>query len=247
VIVVLASARDGMARALHERWAGIGARLMTPADLSVPGWQQCPGRSVRSRIVISNEPIPASEIAGVVTRLVAVDEHELQHIATEDRAYVAAEMNAFLLAWLSELPCRVVNPPTATCLGGPGWRRAQWAHLASRLGLRVVPLRTRTALTADATRAVRLSTSESIRNLTTITIAGERNVGDPGILVTQTRRLAAASGTDFLSATFTSPGPDAAFVGATPWPNLGSPGVEDALLALLRAPPNRSKAREGAA
>lgn len=247
MIVVLASARDGMARALHQRWAGIGARLMTPADLSVPGWRQGPGRSMRSRIVISNESLPASEIAGVVTRLVAVDEHELQHIATEDRGYVAAEMNAFLLAWLSELPCRVVNPPTATCLGGPGWRRAQWTHLASRVGLRVVPLRTRTAPTGDATRASRLSTSESTRNLTTITIAGERNVGDPGILVTHTRRLAAASGTDFLSASFTSSGPDAAFVGATPWPNLASPGVADALLALLRAPRNRSRAREGVA
>jgi hypothetical protein len=61
---------------------------------------------------------------------------ELQRIDPADRAYVAAETNAFLVAWLSALSCRVVNRPTTTSLCGPAWGPWHWQAAAARSGIR---------------------------------------------------------------------------------------------------------------
>ena len=92
--------------------AGSNVRLMTPADLSQPGWRFRLGDAAGSTAVLGGEPVPASAIAGVLTRLPSVTDHDLTHIAPSDRAYVAAEMTAFLLAWLTALKCPLVNRPT---------------------------------------------------------------------------------------------------------------------------------------
>ena len=52
-----------------------------------------------------------------------------------DRAYVAAETNAFLVAWLSALPSIVVNRPTTTSLCGPAWDKLHWQCAAARIGV----------------------------------------------------------------------------------------------------------------
>jgi hypothetical protein len=57
---------------------------------------------------------------------------ELVWIASADRAYVAAEANAFLVAWLDALPCRVVNRPSPLSLCGPVWGARHWGAAAAR-------------------------------------------------------------------------------------------------------------------
>ena len=92
--LVVAGRHDGQARDLVERWSGAG--LLTCEDLSVAGWRYTLGEPESSTLVIGGRRIAANEIAGVLTRLSHVPEHELFRIAREDRRYVAAEMTAFL-------------------------------------------------------------------------------------------------------------------------------------------------------
>ena len=130
--VVIASRTDAAA-AHFAAGAGSLVRMMTPADLSQRGWSlHLPGTGP-STAVIAGEPVASRTIAGVLTRLPAVTEHDLPHIIAADRAYVAVEMTAFLLAWLTSLSCPLVNRPSAQCLSGPYWREAQWIRAANRL------------------------------------------------------------------------------------------------------------------
>ena len=70
-------------------------------------------------------------LQAVLTCRPAVLAEELGRIAADDRSYVAAELNAFLVAWLSALPSRVVNRPTPRSLCGPAWNRVQWQAAAA--------------------------------------------------------------------------------------------------------------------
>ena len=70
----------------------------------------------------------------------AVGEAELAHVHEDDRSYAAAEMQAFLLAWLSSLECPVLNRPSPSNLGGPWWSLAQWVQRARRLGVAARPV-----------------------------------------------------------------------------------------------------------
>jgi hypothetical protein len=144
MFVVLAYAHDAGARALVQRWCADGddAALLTCADLSRPGWRYTGGMA-HGQAVIDGQLIATREIRAVVTRIPAVGEAELGHVHEDDRRYAAAEMQAFLLAWLMSLECPVLNRPTPSNLGGPLWSTAQWVRLARRLGLAAQPVRQR--------------------------------------------------------------------------------------------------------
>ena len=110
-------------------------RLLTPDDLSVAGWKfrsSCPEEGVT---VAAGECIPTKEITGVYTKLPCVMPHELLQIAPNERDYVAAEMHAFLVAWLSTLRCPVVNRPTPGYLAGPAWGPERWMWEGARHGI----------------------------------------------------------------------------------------------------------------
>jgi hypothetical protein len=130
-ILILAGATDDLARALAQRWAASGARLLLPRDLLHAGWQYRLGRANDSVTVVDGERFRARELAGVLTRLTTIFPQELVEVVPEDRSYIAAEINAFLVAWLSALPIPVLNRATPTCLSGPNWRHEQWVHVAS--------------------------------------------------------------------------------------------------------------------
>src|SRR6266545_2541670 len=117
-IVVLASAADQVAFTLHDRLSRSDVAVLTPRDLSRPGWFYRPGTR-GSALVADGEEFGSEEIAALVTRLPWVSEFELPQIVEGDRAYVASEMGAFLIAWLSELACPVANRPSPSCLCGP--------------------------------------------------------------------------------------------------------------------------------
>jgi hypothetical protein len=52
--------------------------------------------------------------------------------------FMAAEMTAFLLAWLEALECPVIPRPSPGCLCGRNWGWPHWAHLAHSLGIPVI-------------------------------------------------------------------------------------------------------------
>src|SRR6185312_5009593 len=136
MLLAVASGYDRSAAAWAARH---GAALLTPADLSVAGWRYHAGISGPNTAVVGGEVITVDALDGVLTRLPYVSPVELGHIVETDQEYVAAEMTAFLLAWLSRLPCPVINRPTSSWLCGPAWPPERWVWTAARLGLHVRP------------------------------------------------------------------------------------------------------------
>lgn len=237
MLLVLASFYDRAAEALIARWREHGARLLTCRDLSRAGWRFDPEDPGAARVSVGGEVFAAGEIRGVLTRLPSVTPDELPHIVAEDREYVAAEMTAFLTAWLSSAAFPVVNCPTPVCLMGPNWRPEQWADAALRAGMRV----RRTTFTLRAPRLPpRAELSEAgaddARRASdahvTVTVAGGRCFGaaDP-TQASSVLRLASAAGVELLDVEFDGEGREAAFNGACLAPDVSRPEVADALLA----------------
>ena len=135
MIAVLGSEFDGSARELVDAWAGEGGVLVSARDLCTRGWVHFANSPGSESFVAAGVTRSASGLRGVVVRRPAVAAEELPWIASDDRAYVAAEINAFLVAWLSALPCPVLNRPTATSLCGAGWSQIQWRLEAARAGV----------------------------------------------------------------------------------------------------------------
>jgi hypothetical protein len=135
VLAVLGSSLDRSATALVEAWSTTGAKLLSAEDLSRAGWAFRVAAPGRGAAVVDGERVPVSQIRAVVTRRPAVLAEELAAIEPADRAYLAAEMNAFLVAWLSALPCPVLNRPTPRSLSGPAWTALHWAAAAAEVGV----------------------------------------------------------------------------------------------------------------
>lgn len=142
MFLVLCSPMDTAAHVFVNRFAGRGVRSLTSASVSQEGWKiavrgGAGAAEVELTAAVDGRRVRQEEIQGVITRLSYVSEDELGHIVPEDRSYVAAEMHAFLFAFLEALPRRVVNPPSPGCLYGPNIRAVQWRRLARQLGIPV--------------------------------------------------------------------------------------------------------------
>ena len=131
----MASAFDPAASALATAWSAEGAALLSADDLCRPGWSFRVSDPDGGRAVVAGSMIDVGDIRAVVTRRPAVISDELVTIDEADRGYLATEINAFLVAWLSTLTCPVVNRPTTTCLCGPPWSDVHWQLAASRAGI----------------------------------------------------------------------------------------------------------------
>lgn len=224
MILVLAHADDCAARSLVGRWSDHDARLLTCRDLSNAGWRYYPGEPESSRAVVDDRIVPFEEIDGVVTRLPSVNEDDLPHIVAADRGYVAAEMTAFLVAWLSEAAIPVVNRPTPTCLTGPNWRREQWLHAAALAGMRTRA--TRRLITPSRDERPEADDAPGVA----ATIVGDCCVGPiADVLAAQARRLAELAGVELLTVEFDGPERDAAFVRAYPGADVSQAEIADAL------------------
>ena len=114
--------------------------MLGPADLSRRGWRFGVGGD-GGTAVIAGRVVETSALRGVIVRLVAVTAAELPAIHPEDRAYAAAEMHAFLLAWLDALPCPVLNRPLPVNLSGVPSGTEAWNVRARRLGIAARALR----------------------------------------------------------------------------------------------------------
>lgn len=235
MLVVVASRYDETAQSLVDRWTKQEARLLTCEDLSVVGWRHSlrgvGGDSpplLDSTAVVDGQVVGVEEISGVLTRLPYIFEQELLQIVPDDRSYVAAEMNAFLISWLSGLKCPVLNRPTPTYLLGPNWRPQQWLYAAAQLGIPVHPMRRYIALSGD------VCPKPPEMPPVTVTVVGDRIFGSVDqALATQARRLADAAKVDLLAIHFSGSESGADFLGADLWPDISSPDVADAILEYL--------------
>jgi hypothetical protein len=229
MLVIVASRWDKAARTFASRRSSEKIGILTPRDLSVAGWRQRPDSPAGSSVVVEGRVVDQSEITGVLTLLPCVSERELTHIAPGDRRFVASEMTAFLLFWLSILKCPVLNRPTPACLSGPSWRWEYWVHTAAQAGIPVRPLR---RISFPATPG-----SEKERDVTPtiVTVVGTHTFGEAAPeLHRHARCLAGATGVEFLSVQFSGPADDAELIGADLFGNLTDDSLAEAVMEYLR-------------
>jgi hypothetical protein len=163
--------------------------------------------------VVGGNIVRPDQISGILTLRSRIFAPELRSIHPDDREYVAAELNSFLLEWLMAQSCPVLNRPSLGCLAGPNWRPDQWIHAASRCG---IPVRTQPGQPND----------EPADEVVSV---GERCFGGTHPrLHSWNRLLAKAAGTDLLCTRFSAD--DGALLSAHPWPRLTDP----VMLAAIR-------------
>lgn len=229
MIVVIASRHDETARALVAHWKAHDAHLLTCEDLSVAGWCYYPGTARSSIAVVGGQTVAAEEIKGILIRMPGIPEQELLWIVPADRPYVALEMTSFLISWLSEVKCPVLNRPTPLNLSGPSWRPEQWTYAAARVGIPVHPVCRRISLS----QTVPLEAAQE--NPVTVTIVGDRGFGQVDAAVTaQARLLACAANVGLLSVQFSGPEIGSFFLGANIWPDVLAQDVADAVIAYFQ-------------
>ncbi|HXZ43069.1 MAG TPA: hypothetical protein VEG68_20190 [Terriglobales bacterium] len=229
MIVVVANRWDQVAQAFVSRWAAHNIRVLTSQDLSAVGWHQRLSSADQATAVVGKEVVPQKEIEAVVTRIPCVVAEELFDIVPGDRPYVATEMTAFLLFWLSSLKCLVVNRPTPTCLSGPYWRQENWARAAAAAGIPVEPVCRRSMFPSPGPQHV---TSQTLTN---VTVIGPRVFGDTDpVLHDQARRLADVAGVELLVVRFSNPERGARFVSADVYPDLSNDAIASAMLDCLQ-------------
>jgi hypothetical protein len=183
-LLILARRGDPAVRTLRQQAA---RRLMhaSVADLSRVGWKFVVGHPDRASACVAGRGVPVAGIAAVLCRIHSVLPGDLQHLHEDDRAYAAAEMTAFLRAWLGHFPGTRFNEPTWTSLAGPAWHPLQWTWIAARLGVPVS------------------GGSQPEHDVTTVIVVGEEAVGfsDP-TLVDYALRIARAARSRLLSLQF---------------------------------------------
>jgi len=214
MLLVLGSALDSEPSRLTRCWrrAGRQVAIVTPADLSRPGWRLRCGRPAESTAALAEGVLAGPDIDGIVSALAVVWPYDLPHIAEIDRAYVAQEMSAFLLAWLSELACPVIDRPTAVSLAGCGRSAFEWAAIADQQGLRAEPL----------------WSGETVG----VTVVGGRAADGScdGTLAAAAATIAAAAGRSLVTLRFASGAASPTLVGADARPEVGHEAAADALL-----------------
>jgi hypothetical protein len=233
MLLVLAGEHDLHARRLVAAWQEHGARLLTARDLSRPGWRlhvEDPGEDVA---IVGAEPVPASALRGVITRLPSIWHADLLHVLEGDREYVAAEMTAFLSAFLTRLACPVVNRPSTVSLMGPSWTPERWIAAAARAGMKP-PWMTRHYPPAPPAEPPTFLLPPGAVELV---VLGDRCLGVAAPeLKAQACRLATSAGAKLLAVNFSGPGPDAHFISAHLYPDVSQPEIAGALLDFFRRP-----------
>jgi hypothetical protein len=219
MIVVIASAYDVRAKNIVARWQTQGATMLSAEDMCAHGWRMTvPYEERQAMAVIAGKTVPASAIRGIVTLRPCIFPEELQNVQADQRKYVAAECNAFLLAWLTAQTCPVLNRPTPGCLSGPNWPHEKWVALAAGLG---IPARTRRSIPTQPHE------TPGDRIIEVIAVGDQCFGTDDATLARWTMQLARIAQMELLSVRFSAD--DGRFVAASIWPPLTDPAVLEAV------------------
>jgi hypothetical protein len=213
-IVIVSSHSDASKEVFVSHDSECNIRIFTPLDLSTTGWHYRNSDMTEGVCVIGSEAMSYGEIDGVIVRLPAVSHSDLPHIIEVDRTYLAAEMTAFLLAWLSSLKCPMLNRPTSSCLSGPYLRQEQLTYFVAQLGVPVVSCRKVVGYGLKRRQ-------EEIKERSTVIIVGKRHVGNVHpILVHYAQRIAKALNVEFFAVSFSRPDKEGRFIGIDLWPDI---------------------------
>lgn len=228
MLIVLASGYDEAARFWVKsctNCTNLEVALLTPENFSKIGWRHYLGNRKNSTAVINERVISVKEITGVLTRLPCVFEQELCQIVETDRAYVAAEMTAFLSSWLTDLPCPILNQPTPISLMGNNWRSPQWIYAASQVGISVETQHQSIRLEAE------LDSKKQPAQSIPVTVIGNRYIGEvEPKLGEQALKLARFAGVESLVVHYDCPEAEAKFLRADLWLDLKSSEISTAIL-----------------
>jgi hypothetical protein len=145
-------------------------------------------------------------VSGLINRVRYVPTQHFTNAAPADREYATAELHAFLLAWLTSIAGRVLNPARPLALGGGNTDLTAVRHYAATAGLPTRPWR-------DSTRDADISSTEAwpdpfARSRAPIThvvsVLDGRVIGPilPAAVQAGCRRLAAYLGTPLLQVAF---------------------------------------------
>lgn len=202
MIIIVANCRDQVAKKLVKRWSAHSACLLTPLDLSKSGWSYRVGNIDSSTAVAGGIKISVRDIKGVIVRLPWILEDYLDYIIPQDRAYIATEMSAFLMSWLTALKCPVLNRPTPSSLLGPDWCNEKWVYTASQLGIPVYSSRKLADFTAVDPARENLQ-SENKSDDIVVTLIGKRCFGAMNrTMAEDALALANAAGVEFMEVRF---------------------------------------------
>lgn len=251
MLIVLTSQADTASLHLVSAWAANDARLVRPEHLSRRGWVWRPDSAEASQLVADDVPVPVAAVEGVLTLLPAVTVADLAHITPEDREYVAAEMTAFLAAWLGWLVERgvpVVNRPAPGNLAGPALREEGWLLAAARAGLATRPVRPRAgAYTRASSRRGRPDPATSVGwppsplagSSIAVPVVGGRCLPDASGRLPPEReqqaiaRLATNTAVDLMTVGLVQAHSGWRFIGAVPMADITREDVAGAALACL--------------
>lgn len=223
MLLVLSSIVDQYVQAGVELWRakGTAAEVVTCHDLAQPGWRLT--LDGEPTLVVGGKLVHVKDITAVISRLAYVTPLELPFIHVEDRAYAAAEMQAFLLALLSSLKVPVLNQPTPGNLCGPAWVADQWTACAARAGVAVRPV-VRRAYAGGVVVA-----AEPAVERTVVHVVGEEAIGDAAAAVRKAAvSVAKAAGTDLLRVAFDTRSKPV-FLDADAWVDISDKAVAEAI------------------
>jgi hypothetical protein len=229
MLLLVASQFDQQAFQLARRWAEHEACVLTAQDLSRAGWSYSPDTPGQWRGVAGDRGFDASNLTGVLNCVPEIDEQELSHLAAEDRAYVAAEMNAFLVSWQSQLTCPVINRPTPNCLLGPAWRIEEWVLTAARLGIPIFRVERRSDRRTSAS-------IDRLQDARSITVVDNLVLGTDEELIGRATCLARAANVTFATFYFNSSA-NAELMAVSLRADLGNQAITDALLCCFEVSP----------
>jgi hypothetical protein len=103
------------------------------------------------RWVVQGQTLADAEVSGVFVARSAVHASELHATHPHDRAYMAAELTAFVTHVLASTSARVSTPVVDGAFGDATLRPERWMPLAARCGIAPVPLRLQDAVPPKAT------------------------------------------------------------------------------------------------
>ena len=138
MILMLTRAGDADAGRVRSSPAGAGIVLLRPQDILRPGWSLALTPSPALGCAIDGRAFTGGAVRGVITWLSHIPVEDCLGLQVEDRSYAAAELEAFLSAWLRHLGAPKLNPPSFRALNGDPEHPLRWKAHAWASGLRTV-------------------------------------------------------------------------------------------------------------